>query len=279
VGKNSTFLQVPFLNLMANLQQRAGSVMVRVGGNTQESAKLVPDGTIPDGRVLIKNLTGVTGTTQTPPLDFSRDLLYMMRNISSLVNVHWFLGIPWFITQPFDLAIVTASQEILGDYLLGLQAGNEPDMYSIPSHGHRNATYGPPDYLGEFADLLTQVQATNADPSGQAMTKLIAPNVANFAWKTEDVVAAGLVDKFGPNLAFLAVEKYVLFPSLPSYTYDRQIPPRQLCRGLWRPWCQRHRPPIHPPALPHARRAYDAAAGLSGCDGVCPNSGEAVFDV
>ncbi|KAJ7923602.1 glycoside hydrolase family 79 protein [Mycena leptocephala] len=208
LGKNSTFLQVPFLNLMANLQQRAGSVMVRVGGNTQESAKLVPDGTIPDGRVLIKNLTGVTGTTQTPPLDFSRDLLYMMRNISSLVNVHWFLGIPWFITQPFDLAIVTASQEILGDYLLGLQAGNEPDMYSIPSHGHRNDTYGPADYLGEFADLLTQVQATNADPSGQAMTKLIAPNVANFAWKTEDVVAAGLVDKFGPNLAFMAVEKY-----------------------------------------------------------------------
>jgi hypothetical protein len=195
---------------MANLQQRAGSVMVRVGGNTQESAKLVPDGTIPDGRVLIKNLTGVTGTTQTPPLDFSRDLLYMMRNISSLVNVHWFLGIPWFITQPFDLAIVTASQEILGDYLLGLQAGNEPDMYSIPSHGHRNDTYGPADYLGEFADLLTQVQATNADPSGQAMTKLIAPNVANFAWKTEDVVAAGLVDKFGPNLAFMAVEKCVV---------------------------------------------------------------------
>jgi hypothetical protein len=210
VGKNSTFLQVPFLNLMANLQQRAGSIMVRVGGNTQESAKLVPDGTIPDGRVLIKNLTGVTGTTQTPPLDFSRDLLYMMRNISSLVNVHWFLGIPWFITQPFDLAIVTASQEILGDYLLGLQAGNEPDMYSIPSHGHRNDTYGPADYLGEFADLLTQVQATNADPSGQAMTKLIAPNVANFAWKTEDVVAAGLVDKFGPNLAFMAVEKCVV---------------------------------------------------------------------
>ncbi|KAJ7861061.1 glycoside hydrolase family 79 protein [Mycena leptocephala] len=208
LGKNSTFLHVPFLNLMANLQQRAGSIMVRVGGNTQESAKLVPDGTIPDGRVLIKNLTGVTGTTQTPPLDFSRDLLYMMRNISSLVNVHWFLGIPWFVTQPFDLGIVTASQEILGDYLLGLQAGKEPDMYSLATHGHRNASYAPADYLGEFADLLSQVQATNADPSGQAMAKLIAPNVANSAWTTEQVVEAGLLNKFGPNLAFLAVEKY-----------------------------------------------------------------------
>ncbi|KAF7356005.1 Glyco-hydro-79C domain-containing protein [Mycena venus] len=67
LGKNSTLIQVPFLNLMANIQQRAGSVMIRVGGNTQESAKLVEDGVIPDGRVLMKNLTGVTGTTQTPP--------------------------------------------------------------------------------------------------------------------------------------------------------------------------------------------------------------------
>ncbi|KAJ6566783.1 hypothetical protein B0H19DRAFT_1138577 [Mycena capillaripes] len=208
LGKNSTFIQVPFLNLMANIVQRAGSVMVRVGGNTQESAHLVDDGAIPDGRVLIKNLTGVTGTTQTPPLDFSRDLLYMMRNISSFVNVHWFLGIPWFVTQPFDLDIVPAATEILGDYLLGFQAGNEPDMYSIPSHGHRNASYGPADYLGEFSDLLTQMDATNSDPTGAAKHKLIAPNIANFAWKPEDVFNAGLLDKFSDNLAFLAVEKY-----------------------------------------------------------------------
>ncbi|KAJ6482192.1 glycoside hydrolase family 79 protein [Mycena vitilis] len=206
LGKNSTFLQVPFLNLMANIVQRAGSVMVRVGGNTQESATLVADGSIPDGRVLSKNLTGVTGTTQTPPLDFTRDLLYMMRNISSLVNVHWYLGIPWFVTAPFDTKIITASTEILGDYLLGLQAGNEPDMYSI--HGHRNTTYGPFDYGGEFSDLLTQVAAENADPSGLAMSRLIGPNIADFQWTPEQVWDSGFVDKFSANLAFLAVEKY-----------------------------------------------------------------------
>ncbi|KAJ7727084.1 hypothetical protein B0H16DRAFT_1429173 [Mycena metata] len=155
LGKNSTLLQVPFLNLMANIVQRAGSVMVRVGGNSQESAHLVAMGEILNGRVLSKNLTGVTGTTQTPPLDFTPDLLYMMRNISELVNVHWFLGIPWFTTTPFDLAIVPAATSILGPYLLGLQAGNEPDMYNL--HGHRPATYGPYDYGGELSDFLTQV--------------------------------------------------------------------------------------------------------------------------
>ncbi|KAJ7331318.1 glycoside hydrolase family 79 protein [Mycena albidolilacea] len=206
LGKNSTFLQVPFLNLMANIQQRAGSVMVRVGGNTQESAKLVADGVIPDGRVLTKNLTGVTGTTQTPPLEYSRDLLYMMRNISSLVNVHWFLGIPWFVTAPFDTAIIRAADEILGDYLLGLQAGNEPDMYNL--HGHRGDTYSPFDYGGEVSDLLTQVASEGSDPTGRAMSLLVGPNIADFAWTPELVWDSGYVDKFSNNLAYLAVEKY-----------------------------------------------------------------------
>src|ERR1700761_9291720 len=44
-----------------------------------------------------------------------------MANISSLINVEWFLGIPWFVTQPFDLDIVGAAEAILGDTLIGLQ--------------------------------------------------------------------------------------------------------------------------------------------------------------
>ncbi|KAJ7064883.1 hypothetical protein C8F01DRAFT_1128585 [Mycena amicta] len=204
LGKNSSLIQVPFLNLMANIQQRAGSVMVRVGGNSQESASLT--NFIENGRVIAKNYTGLTGTTQTPPLEYTADLLYMMRNISSFVNVHWFMGIPWFTTQPFALDIVTKSQEILGDYLLGLQAGNEPDMYNL--HQHRPDTYGPFDYGGEMSDLLNQSQVANADPSGQALTKLVTPNIANFAWTPEMVWDTGLVDRFANNIAYLAVEKY-----------------------------------------------------------------------
>ncbi|KAJ7766589.1 glycoside hydrolase family 79 protein, partial [Mycena olivaceomarginata] len=184
LGKNSTLIQ-----------QRAGSVMVRVGGNTQESAKLVED-----------ESHRRDGHDANTPLEFSRDLLYMMHNISSFVNVHWFLGIPWFVTQPFDTKIITASQEILGDYLLGLQAGNEPDMYHI--HKHRNDSYSPFDYGGEISDLLTQVSATNADPSGKAMKLLIGPNIADFSWTPEQVWDSGFVDKFHNNLAYLAVEKY-----------------------------------------------------------------------
>ncbi|KAF7318924.1 Glyco-hydro-79C domain-containing protein [Mycena chlorophos] len=204
LGKNSTLIQVPFLNLMGNIQQRAGSVHVRVGGNSQESAKVAE--TLPDYRVLAKNYTGLTGTTDTPPLEYTLDLLYMMRNISSMVNVHWYMGIPWFITQPFNLDIITYSDQILGPYLLGLQAGNEPDMYSL--HGHRPSSYGPYDYMGELSDLLTQSAAANADPSGQALTKIVIGNIADYAWTPEQVWDTGIVTTYSANVGFLAVEKY-----------------------------------------------------------------------
>ncbi|KAJ6614635.1 hypothetical protein B0H10DRAFT_2221198 [Mycena sp. CBHHK59/15] len=103
LAKNSSFIQVPFLNLMANIQQHTGSVMIHIGSNTQELAKLI--NTLPDRCILEKNLTGVTCMTQTPLLNFTYDMLYLMRNISSFVNVHWFLSVPWFVTQLFNPCI------------------------------------------------------------------------------------------------------------------------------------------------------------------------------
>ncbi|KAF7307934.1 Glyco-hydro-79C domain-containing protein [Mycena kentingensis (nom. inval.)] len=206
LGKNSTHIQVPFLNLMANIVQRAGVVRVRVGGNSQESATLVDASEIPDGRILQKNLTGVTGTTQTPPLEYSDDLFYMMANISALVNVDWFLGIPWFITQPFDLKLVGAAEAILGDRVIGYQASNEPDLYI--AHGHRASTYGPFDYFGEFSDFLTQLATSGLDPTGRVARLLVGPSVADASWTPEMVFDTGYVDAYNANLAFLSVEKY-----------------------------------------------------------------------
>ncbi|KAF7321151.1 Glyco-hydro-79C domain-containing protein [Mycena chlorophos] len=206
LGKNSTQLQVPFLNLMANIVQRAGSVRIRVGGNSQESATLVEAADIPNGRILQKNLTGVTGTTQTPPLEYSNDLIYMMSNISNLVNVKWFLGIPWFVTDPFNLAIIGAADAILGDKIIGYQAANEPDLYF--AHGHRPSTYGPFDYFGEFSDLITQLASSGLDPDGRAATLMLGPSIADSGWTPEDVWNTGYVDTYNANLAFLAVEKY-----------------------------------------------------------------------
>ena len=52
---------------MANLQQRGGQVLIRVGGNTQETAVLVPS--TPDGLIIEKDLAGVTNPVRpiSPP--------------------------------------------------------------------------------------------------------------------------------------------------------------------------------------------------------------------
>jgi hypothetical protein len=44
-------------------------------------------------------------------------------------------GIPFQNTQNWSLQIAEVGQAILGDNLIGLQAGNEPDLYA--RHGHR----------------------------------------------------------------------------------------------------------------------------------------------
>lgn len=138
---------------MQNIASRAGWVQVRVGGNTQENAELVPF--LPNGTFLAKDLNNTSNPTGTPPLEYTNDLLYLMANISVLTNTHWYLGlslypsslppslklintgIPFLNTTPFSLGIVQQGQQILGNYLIAMQAGNEPDLYA--PHGHRPA--------------------------------------------------------------------------------------------------------------------------------------------
>ena len=51
---------------MANLQQRSDMVQIRVGGNTQDTAVLVPS--TPDGRILEKDLSGASNPVSYPPV-------------------------------------------------------------------------------------------------------------------------------------------------------------------------------------------------------------------
>ena len=95
VGKNSSYIQVPFLNLLSNIVQRAGWVQIRVGGNTQETAVVVDS--LPDGKILQKDVDGTSDPSATPPLDITPDMFYLMANISTFVNAHWWTGVSWCI--------------------------------------------------------------------------------------------------------------------------------------------------------------------------------------
>lgn len=201
IGINSTHISVPFLNLMSALATRSGSVQIRVGGNTQDYATYVDS--LPNGVIIGKlNSAAINNPTQTPPILYTADMFYLMNNVSSLVGVQWYLGIPFNDTTNLRLQIAEYGDQILGSNILGYQVGNEPDLYS--AHGHRPATYGPYDYFGEFG---TVVNAVNNDPLIKSKNKLIAPNLSGV-WTPEMVWNTGFVTSYSPSLGILSVEHY-----------------------------------------------------------------------
>ncbi|KXN83267.1 hypothetical protein AN958_01638 [Leucoagaricus sp. SymC.cos] len=203
LGKNSTFIQVPFLNLMANLQERAGHVLIRLGGNTQEYAVMVDH--LDNGRAIAKEKASLTQTTLTPAVLYTVDLFYIAANISQFVNVNWFLvfqGIPFNDTN-WRLQIAEYGQAILGDKLVGMQAGNEPDLYQ--RHGHRPEPYTPMDYHREFGELIQAMQATGKIPRTNI---LLGPSLATGDWVPETMWDTGFIPSYQDNLYALTVEHY-----------------------------------------------------------------------
>lgn len=126
----------------------------------------------------------------------------MLGNVSNLVNIKWVLGIPFNDTSNLRLAIAEQGEQILGSNLIGLQVGNEPDLYA--AHGHRPANYSPFDYFGEF-DLLVEAMASDTNISNQNL--LVGPNIATGAWTPEMVWNTGFISAYSTQLAFLAVEQ------------------------------------------------------------------------
>ncbi|KAI6035708.1 glycoside hydrolase family 79 protein [Pisolithus marmoratus] len=217
-----SFIQVPFLNLMSNIRQRAGEIRIRVGGNTQETASLVDS--LPDGDMALKEPSNLNDPTSTPALRYTADALYMLGNISSLVDVKWFLGIPFNDTANLRLQIAEVGEAVLdsGGYLLGFQVGNEPDLYA--AHGVRPSTYSPYDYFGEFGIV---VDAVNNDNSIPVKNNLVIPSVSG-TWTPEDVFNTGIVASYDSSLGYLAVEHYPTDNCYAQYGIGSPVDPQTI---------------------------------------------------
>ncbi|KAI0289638.1 hypothetical protein BC826DRAFT_914159 [Russula brevipes] len=203
MGGNSSSLEVPFLNLMANIKERAGSVQVRLGGNSQETAQLVQS--LPNGAVMANDQSAGSNTTGAPPLNFTPDLFYIMNNISALTNTRWYLGIPFFVTTPFDLGIVEQGQQILGGNLIAYQAGNEPNLYGKHPETNRPG-YGPLNYMSDIGLLVSQVAA---EPAIMKKNDLfVIPSISSSVWLPEDVWNTGIVGTYSSSVHALALEYY-----------------------------------------------------------------------
>ncbi|TBU39715.1 hypothetical protein BD309DRAFT_1021947 [Dichomitus squalens] len=203
IGKNASFIQVPFLNLLATLADRAIDVRIRVGGNTQEMASLVSS--LPDNAMITKDNSAIAGpvsTGQTPTLDYTSELLYLLANVSSLVNAKWYLGIPMNDTTHLRLQIAELGDAILGDNVLGYQVGNEPDLYA--SHQRRPEGYDVQDYSDEFGVMVNGI---HDDKQIKNANKLVAPSLQG-TWKAEDLWATGYLDAYSTSIGVIAMEHY-----------------------------------------------------------------------
>ncbi|KAI0659526.1 glycoside hydrolase family 79 protein [Cubamyces menziesii] len=200
IGLNGSFIRPEFLNLMSLVAQRAGRVHVRVGGNTQETARMVQS--LEDGKAIEKQQVDSNNPTQTPALLYTPEILYLLSNISSLVNVKWYLGVPLNDTSDLRLEIAEWGERILGDNLIGLQVGNEPDLYQ--RHGHRPEGYGPYDYFGEFGEVVNAMKTLNLPVTNN----LIGPSLATGDWIPEDVWNTGFIPAYTDSLTALSVEHY-----------------------------------------------------------------------
>ncbi|KAJ7064929.1 glycoside hydrolase family 79 protein [Mycena amicta] len=204
-----SLVQVPLLNLLANIQERAGAVHIRIGGNTQEYAYFVD--TLPTGHAISKEKADTNNPTQTPAVIYTMDMFYLLSNISSLVNARWYIGMPFNDTSDFRFQIVEYGEAILGDNLLGVQVGNEPDLYT--AHGHRNGSYSPQNYANEFGELVNAI-AANANIS--VRNNLIGPSVSG-TWTPEMVWNTGFIQEYNDSLGALSVEHYPTDNCFPIY--------------------------------------------------------------
>ncbi|KAH9476802.1 Beta-glucuronidase [Psilocybe cubensis] len=200
LGKNSSLIQVPFLNLMSNLIERSGGVLIRIGGNTQEFATMVPF--LEGGKTFDKEDSGSTQTTKTPAVLYTIDMFYMAANISSMLNVKWFFGIPFNDSVNWRLTIAEEAQSIVGDNLIALQAGNEPDFYE--EFGRRQ-TYSPEMYTQEVEQLVAVIDANDRIP---IKNMLLGPSVATGPWTPEQVWETNFIERLKDRLHALTVEHY-----------------------------------------------------------------------
>ncbi|KAH7339431.1 glycoside hydrolase family 79 protein [Rhizoctonia solani] len=204
LGKNSTHLQVPFLNYMANIRARGGSVSIRVGGNSQDQSYLVSSDSIPNYGVISKQKqAGATTPTETPDVVFSSDLLTMMKNIGDLVDANFYFGLNFFNPDNETNAVLVAqtAEKILGDRLLGFQLGNEPDLYG--SHGRRNSSYSMENYMNDYQTMINDLNGASLSNN----QVLIGPSTC-CNWNETDIFNLGYLTTYAANLKMVAVQRY-----------------------------------------------------------------------
>ena len=128
-----------------------------------------------------------------------------MANISEELPVKWFIGVPFNDTENPRLLMGELAEKILGDNLIGMQLGNEPDLYF--NNAIRDSDYTVEEYNTEWGEVL-QDYITDSIISNNSM--FVAPSVCcggSIGWTPEDVWNTGFLDNYKDHLAYISVQQ------------------------------------------------------------------------
>ncbi|EJD02683.1 uncharacterized protein FOMMEDRAFT_156013 [Fomitiporia mediterranea MF3/22] len=220
VGVNPAQIDPIFMNFMSTVISRSENLFLRVGGNTQEQSVLVPQG-LEKGAMIEKGADD-NSRTNTPALLISPSMIYTMANISSfLPTIRWFLGAPFNDTQSPRMEMAELGQQVLGDKLIGLQLGNEPDLYF--QNGLRDPTYNTTQYDADWGEILNDYVQ---NPNIKNNSMFLAPSVCcgyTIGWTMEQVWETGFLDHYKDHLAYISAQHYPADNCNGSAHYDPQI--------------------------------------------------------
>ena len=128
-----------------------------------------------------------------------------MGNISNNIAAEWFLGVPFNDTVNPRTEIAEIAQSVLGDKLLSLQLGNEPDLYF--NNELRGTNYSQSQYTVEWGEVLADYQQ---DPLISNSSMFIAPGVCcggSIGWTPESVWDTGFLNDYANSLAYMSVQQ------------------------------------------------------------------------
>ena len=111
------------------------------------------------------------------------------------------------VTTNLRLGIAQVSEAVLGDNLLGLQLGNEPDLYS--NNGIRGTDYNITDYIQDFETVL---QGYVNIEGFVTQKKFLGPSVCcgednGTGWSIDEVLSAGYLNAYSQYLTYLSVQR------------------------------------------------------------------------
>ena len=176
LGLNSSTIQIPFLNHIAQLAARSRSnILIRVGGSSADQALYDPAQTI-----------SVLNTTATN-ITVGPELFRVLKSISSSVGTSFVYGLNLFNTSS-TRAMAIRAENALGSRILTYELGNEPDLEDpsirsyISDFGKgltllnssstlpRKNIYGAPAFSGKFstASLISAVCSSRSAPAHRA---------------------------------------------------------------------------------------------------------------